>query len=164
VSIAIVWGISSHETWWVRVLAVGIAGFIGVVGLTEALRFITNAEKISFCYIDALSPAFGGKAQLWIVNPGKEPVFDVQILSFRMKDVDGKEALQTGINVQYGTALPGNTPLNEYIEHGEYEFRINTRSGLFQEELRLNFENGKTVERIKVKTQDGREIFNSLTK
>jgi hypothetical protein len=43
-SIAVVWGISTMESAWIRIPAVGIAGLIAAISLTEALRFIKNRE------------------------------------------------------------------------------------------------------------------------
>lgn len=43
-SIAVVWGISTMEPAWIRMPAVGVAGLIAAISLTEALRFIKNRE------------------------------------------------------------------------------------------------------------------------
>ena len=43
-SIAVVWGITTAEAQWVRVLAVGIIGFIAAAGLSKSLRFINKQE------------------------------------------------------------------------------------------------------------------------
>jgi hypothetical protein len=43
-SIAVVWGVSTMEQAWIRIPAVGIAGLIAAISLTEALRFIKNRE------------------------------------------------------------------------------------------------------------------------
>lgn len=44
-SIAVVWGVVTPESFWIRFLAVGTAGFIAAGCLAEALRFITAREK-----------------------------------------------------------------------------------------------------------------------
>jgi hypothetical protein len=43
-SIAVVWGVSTMEPAWIRLPAVGIAGLVAAISLTEALRFIKNHE------------------------------------------------------------------------------------------------------------------------
>lgn len=46
-SIAVVWGLTTMESALIRIPAVGIAGFVAVVCLTEALRFIAKHEATS---------------------------------------------------------------------------------------------------------------------
>jgi hypothetical protein len=43
-SITVVWGVTTPESAWIRIPAIGIAGFIAAVCLTEALRYIKNRE------------------------------------------------------------------------------------------------------------------------
>jgi len=43
-SIAIVWGVTTTESAWIRVPAVGIVGLLAAISLTEALRFIKIRE------------------------------------------------------------------------------------------------------------------------
>jgi hypothetical protein len=43
-SIAIVWGVTTTESAWIRIPAVGIAGLLAAISLTEALRFIKIRE------------------------------------------------------------------------------------------------------------------------
>jgi hypothetical protein len=43
-SIAVVWGITTMESAWIRIPAVGIAGLIAAICLSEALRFIKERE------------------------------------------------------------------------------------------------------------------------
>ena len=55
-SIAVVWGLTTMETAWIRIPAVGIAGFIAAVCLTEALRFIKEREFTTTVQTAAGSP------------------------------------------------------------------------------------------------------------
>jgi hypothetical protein len=43
-SIAVMWGVTTVETAWIRIPAVGLAGLIAAICLTEALRFIKDRE------------------------------------------------------------------------------------------------------------------------
>ena len=43
-SIAVVWGVTTTEAPWIRIPAVGIAGLVAAICLTEALRFIKARE------------------------------------------------------------------------------------------------------------------------
>jgi hypothetical protein len=43
-SIAVVWGVTTTEAAWIRIPAVGIAGLVAAICLTEALRFIKIHE------------------------------------------------------------------------------------------------------------------------
>jgi hypothetical protein len=43
-SIAVVWGVTTTESAWIRIPAVGIAGLLAAICLTEALRFIKDRE------------------------------------------------------------------------------------------------------------------------
>lgn len=43
-SIAVVWGVTTMESPWIRIPAVGIAGLVAAICLTEALRFIKERE------------------------------------------------------------------------------------------------------------------------
>jgi len=43
-SIAVVWGITTPESFWIRFLAVGAAGFVATTFLSEALRFVAARE------------------------------------------------------------------------------------------------------------------------
>jgi hypothetical protein len=44
ISIAIVWGQSTPDELMKRIIIVGLCGFIGAAGLSEALRFISGKE------------------------------------------------------------------------------------------------------------------------
>ena len=43
-SIAVVWGVTTMKSPWIRIPAVGIAGLVAAICLTEALRFIKERE------------------------------------------------------------------------------------------------------------------------
>jgi hypothetical protein len=46
-SIAVVWGFTTMESAWIRIPAVGLAGLVAAICLTEALRFIAKHEAAS---------------------------------------------------------------------------------------------------------------------
>jgi hypothetical protein len=59
-SIAVVWGLTTMESTWIRIPAVGIAGLVAAICLTEALRFIKERELPPAKAAETDSPASRG--------------------------------------------------------------------------------------------------------
>jgi hypothetical protein len=98
-SIAVVWGITTMESAWIRIPAVGAVGFIAAISLSEAIRFIRARELIFAVETSA--------AKRSDVLPGAAVQFDdVENLSLQHLNVTGfEQALKVG---KAGTAKLGD--------------------------------------------------------
>jgi hypothetical protein len=66
VGVAVVWGLSTTQPFWVRLIAAGLIGSIASIGLTEALRWVANREAMIIpSDIAAVSPAPPLRTKPW---------------------------------------------------------------------------------------------------
>jgi len=69
-SIAVVWGLTTMESAWIRIPAVGIAGMIAAVCLTEALRFVKDREFPGVKAAEVTAPAQEVSSHLAFIRVG----------------------------------------------------------------------------------------------
>ena len=122
-----------EKWWWVAGFAVvGIvvstANYYEVHSANVTQQQILNiaAGGSGYCYMD-IAKAAGGGTSFAIINPGSEPVFDVDIHFFEMQPPDGQT--RQVIDVRRGIIRPGLNLIDEQpVRRGFFGGLIQTRS------------------------------------
>lgn len=139
-SIAVVWGITTMESAWIRIPAVGIAGLIAAVFLSEALRFIKAREFPSISPAPQAAP-HGPVEGPWIEATSNSSISAKGALiagnapfTGRFVRADGGSTVDMDNMVMIGpnapTAFPA--PTGEYSKLSNTEFK-NRTEGLIQQ-------------------------------
>ncbi len=149
-SIAVVWGIATVEPAWIRILAVGVAGFIAAVSLTEALRFIKNREfpaQPSVTNVAAPPITRGPTLEATgdsIINasaasiPGDLPFQFARAASGSVIDIAGINVTRNGgtITIRPGSAPPRAFPAPSGEFSGLSNFQLAIRAEVISDGLR----------------------------